>query len=306
VYLSLMYNHILMISSSRNRINELKKDREHGATHLTLTAVDILKTISVDSSAQTPAAYIKEIDSVVNGLIKARPSMVSIANYSIYFRDEINLFAARDVSIDALKRKTKIIAEQLLKLIESCSVKAASRASALIAKRNIIMICSYSSAVCSTLEHARKKGIDFKVLVTESNNKRKSYGNLAAVRLEKSGIVCKIIPDDQVNWHVARANTVLLGADAVSAHGWIINGKPSFELASWASKKKVPVHVICDLAKFDVKGFLTGIYDPETGFDMVPLEMISGIMTEKGDIKPEEVEKVTFGDIFKSSYATSH
>jgi translation initiation factor 2B subunit (eIF-2B alpha/beta/delta family) len=295
-----------MIAVIRSRINGLKKDREHGAGWLTTQAVSILEEASSGSLARTSEDFMAEIGQVTTALAEARPIMVSILNYVTEFKDELDGAVATSKSADNLKKRAAAIARKLKAYNEDTSIKTARNAAKLIGQRNIIITCSYSSDVCSALELARQKGIDFKVLAVESRHGKISYGDMTLERLKKAGIVGRIIPDNFVAWYAARANTILIGADAVSLHGWMINGIPSYTLALIASRKNVPVYSVCATTKIDVRGFLAGLRTPEPGFDMVPLELIKGIVTETGTLQPDNIYKMTIEDIFRSPRARSH
>lgn len=292
-----------MISSIRKLINGLKKDREHGAGWLTAQGMNILQTASRDSLAHTMEKYVAELGQVAGALMEARPGMVSIANYAMQFKEEIEDAAANPRSLENLKKQAVAIAKKHIRAIEAGSIKTTRNAYKLITQRNIIMTCSYSSSVLTTLDLARSKGIDFKVLALESRSGKISYGEMLAGHMQKSGIPCRVIPDDQLRWHVARANIILIGVDTVSLHGWLINGQPSLQLAEVAGRKKVPLYAIGELAKFDVRGWLAGMRAAEPGFNMVPLDLITGIVTEKGILKPDEIYRITLDDIFGSWHA---
>jgi ribose 1,5-bisphosphate isomerase len=292
-----------MIASLRKRVNAIIRDREHGAGWLAAQAVDVLREASTISSARTSEKFAEEINGIIDALLEVRPGMVSISNYALQFKDEFTATAPASKSADNLKKRAAAIARKLMIHNETASSRAARNAVKLIGQRNIIMTCSYSSDVCATLELARQKGIDFKVLAIESHIGKISYGDLTAKRLEKSGIICRPVPDDFANWHVARANLVLMGAAAVSLQGWMLNCSPSYSTALLASRKKVPVYAVCTTAKFDVRGFLAGLGKPQPGFDSVPLDLLKGIVTEKGMLQPEDIYEVTIEDIFRSALA---
>ncbi|MCX6006590.1 MAG: hypothetical protein NTZ34_04920 [Chloroflexi bacterium] len=295
-----------MIAALRSRINGLKKDRDHGAGWLTTQAVSILEEASSSSLARTTEDFMAEISQVAVALSEARPIMVSIPNYVAEFKDELDGAVTTSKSADNLKKRAAAIARKLKAYNEDTSIKTARNAAKLIGQRSIIITCSYSSDVCSTLELARQKGIDFKVLAVESRYGKISYGDMTLERLKKAGIIGRIIPDNFVAWYAARANTILIGADAVSLHGWMINGIPSYALALIASRKNVPVYSVCATTKIDVRGFLASLRTPEPGFDMVPLELIKGIVTETSTLQPDNIYKMTIEDIFRSPRARSH
>lgn len=287
-----------MLASLRKSISALKRDREHGAAFLALQALEILRQTGAGSTAETTEKFIAEINQVAGALIEARPLMVSIANYALFLKEELAAAAVTAKSPQRLKKTAFSIASRLIKSQEKAAAATARNAVKLVSRRSIVMTCSHSSAVCSTLETARRAGMDFKVLAVESRHNKISCGDITANRLQAAGISCTVVPDDQVGWQVARADYVLCGADAVSLHGWLINGTPSLELAGLAARKRKPFHIICETAKFDARGFLAGLQQARPGFDMVPLELITGIVTERGPLSTDKVLELTIDDLF--------
>ncbi|MBN1691656.1 MAG: hypothetical protein JW901_11620 [Dehalococcoidia bacterium] len=289
-----------MIVALRKNISALKKDREHGAGWLTRRALEILREAASLDPAESSEKLLSSLNGVVSALIRSRPSMVSIANYALYYQGEIESAAATSRSPQRLKKAAFSVADRLLRRQGKSAASASRNAAALVGKRSIVMICSYSSAVCNALELARRGGKNFKVLAVQSRYKKVSYGDMALRRLQQSGISGMIVPDNQIIWQAARADLVLCGADGVSLHGWLINGTPSLELAQTALRKKRPFYAVCETSKIDARGLTAGLPEPEPGFDLVPLEMLSGLVTEKGMMKPAEIYKFTVDDLMGS------
>jgi len=284
----------------RKSINGLKKDREHGAGWLTVRALEILREAASSDEAATADKLLASLSGVIDALLEARPAMVSIANYALYYQDELGSAALTSRSPQRLKKAAFSIAERLIKLHQKSSASAARNAARLVTGRSIIMTCSYSSAVCSSLEMARRGGKDFKVLAAESRHRKISYGELTLQRLKQSGISGRIVPDSQVGWQAARADLMLCGADSISLHGWMINGSPSLELAQMAHRRGRPFYAVCEISKIDARGLTAGLQEAEPGLDMLPLELLSGLVTERGILQPDEIYKFTTEDLIRS------
>ncbi len=286
-----------MIATLRKSINDLKKDREHGAGWLTVRALEILREAASLDQAAASDKLLASFAEIITALSEARPAMVSIANHALYFRDELGSAARTARSPQRLKKAAFSIADRLIKLHQKSSAAAARNAVKLVTRRSIVMTCSYSSAVCSALEMARRGGRDFKVLAVESRHRKISYGELTLQRLQQSGISGNIVPDSQIGWQAARADLMLCGADSVSLHGWMINGTPTLELAQTAHRKGRPFYAVCEISKIDARGLTAGLKEAEPGLDLVPLEMLTGLVTEKGIMQTEEIYKFSIEDL---------
>ncbi len=285
----------------KKRIESIRKDRQHGATWLTEKALEILRDIcDINYAHERQEDFIKEIAEAVVAIRTARPSMVSIANFSTQFLEEVQAAASGSRSTIKLKKRAYAIVTRLLELNAKSTALLCKKAYPVIKNRSIVMTCSYSDTVCTVLEYARSRGKDFKVLAIQSLFNNISYGEITAERLKKSNIVCRIIPDSQIAWHVARADMTILGADAICWQGWLLNGTPSHKLANLSNMRNIPVYVICSKSKFDPRGFLAGIIEPEPGFDKVPLKLINSIISEAEIYRPDQIYDLTNDDIFRS------
>jgi len=290
-----------MIAALRKSINGLKKDREHGAGWLTERALEILREMASLDRTISSDKFLASLADVITSLLEARPTMISIANYALYYRDEVTTAALTSRSPQRLKKAAFSIADRLIKLHQKSSSAAARNAARLVTRRSIVMTCSYSSTVCNALEMARRGGRDFKVLAVESRYRKISYGELTLQRLQQSGISGKIVPDSQIGWQVARADLILCGADGISLQGWMINGTPSLELVQMALRRGRPIYAICGISKIDARGLTAGLREPEPGYDMVPLDLLSGLVTERGTLQPEEIYSLSVEDIMRSA-----
>jgi translation initiation factor 2B subunit (eIF-2B alpha/beta/delta family) len=267
----------------------LKADCTHGAGWLTGQALKTLRKAAAGSKASTTSALTRELETLATGLLDARPGMVCIANYVLRFIDEYRQAAVQRKGLAALKKSCSSIARNLISDLAQASSALSRNASELITVHAIPITCSYSASVFDTLVCAKGKGLDFRVMAVESGAGQKAYGKMLARKLKRAGVICHVVPDDQIGWQIPRADFVLLGADAVSRQGWMINGTPSLELCQWAKRRKMPVYIVCETAKFDVRGLLTTMREPPEGFDMMPLDMITEFITERGPVKPDEV-----------------
>ncbi len=88
--------------------------------------------------------------------------------------------------------------------------------------------------------------------------------------------------------------TAFIGADTVWADGSLINGIPSYLLAEIAAKKDIKFYSVCETAKFDVSNPRDRASHIEPGFELVPSELIAGIITEEGMINSITISDFKF------------
>jgi translation initiation factor 2B subunit (eIF-2B alpha/beta/delta family) len=278
-----------MSSKVIEEINNLKKDDIHGASWLSLHAVNTLSLAASESNAPTVSAFIKEIEDVAKQLVSARPNITPIANYANQFLHQILIRSQNEKDMQMMKRFAEMKGKELTKSATKAFSKTVEYASGIISDMDTIITCSYSSTVCQVLELASQRETRFRVIVTESKFLDKSYGEITASELMKYPIPVEIIPDGEISIRISKADKALVGADSITEDGYFINGKPTFSLAQAARSKNIPFYISCETAKFAIPGYVTKSVDLEPVFDIIPLDLVTGIITEKGTMLPSLV-----------------
>jgi translation initiation factor 2B subunit (eIF-2B alpha/beta/delta family) len=271
------------------KINKLKDDRVHGASWLSLQAISILNSAVSGSQARTVADFVQEIKTVAEELTRARPSLTPIANYANQFLHQIVAKSQDEKESDSLKSFARIKGKELLKSATRAISKSVEYGGGIISDLDTVITCSYSSTVCKVLELARQRETKFRVIVAESRFRDEAYGEIAAEQLMKRQIPTEIVSDEDIHIRISKADRALVGADSITASGYLINGKPTFMLAQAAKDKKIPFYVVCESAKFDIHGYVAKSRELEPGFDKTPLNLVTGIITEKGTMQPSLV-----------------
>ena len=271
------------------KVNKLKNDRVHGAGLLARQAISILNLAINESQAQTVAEFVEEIQTVAAELVKARPSITPIANYINQFLQQITLRAQSEKNLASLKSFAKAKGNELIKSSVKAVSKAVEYGCGIITDLDTVITCSYSSTVCKVLELSRQRETRFRVIIAESRFGDKAYGEITAEQLMRHQIPVEIIRDENIQIRISKADKAIVGADSITADGYLINGIPTFTLAQAAKKKKIPFYTICETAKFDTQGYTTKAPELEPGFDKTPLNLVTGIVTEKGTMQPSLV-----------------
>jgi len=278
-----------MNSKVLEEITQLKNDDVHGASVLSLNAINALILAVSESQAGTVNDFVQEIKEVAEELTSARPSITPITNYANYFLHQIITRSQNENNLEALKGFAEIKGRELFKSATKAVSKAVEYACGIIGDLDTIITCSYSSTVCRVLELARQRETRFRVMVAESKFNDKSYGGITAEQLMKYQIPVEIIGDGQINLRISKADKVLVGADSITADGYLVNGKPTLLLAQAAKNKRIPFYVVCESAKFTIRGYVAKSTEPEPSFDRTPLTLVTGIITEKGTMQPNLV-----------------
>jgi translation initiation factor 2B subunit (eIF-2B alpha/beta/delta family) len=157
------------------------------------------------------------------------------------------------------------------------------------------------------LNEARDQGKHIAVITTRAG--AGGTGQRIALELGRQGVAVTFIDDAAVGLYVDKANKAMVGADRICVDGDIINGVGTCPLALAAQNAGVPFYVLCETLKFDHRLRSDEIdleeKDPaevigraklppqvevkNPYFDITPLALVTGLVTENGLLAPEGV-----------------
>lgn len=168
----------------------------------------------------------------------------------------------------------------------------------------IVFTHCHSSSVEEAFKKAKEDGKNFTVYNTET--RPRFQGRITAEQTAKLGIPVVHFVDSAGHTYMKDADLFLIGCDAVTAEGKICNKIGTSFLVELAAKYEIPTYSVTNSWKFDpqtLKGFEEVIEqrDPKEvwdnpppgvkimnpAFDSVSPDIITGIITELGVVKPE-------------------
>jgi translation initiation factor 2B subunit (eIF-2B alpha/beta/delta family) len=150
---------------------------------------------------------------------------------------------------------------------------------------DILISCSDSATVVLSLRAARLVGKEFGVYVAESRTSDgKAYGEAMAEKMRAERIPVKVIPDNPqaIGDCALKSTKVMVGADSILDNGSLINGAPTLIIAEAAKEKKIPFYVVCETTKFSALRLAGRHMWLEEGFEVIPPQLITRIITEDG------------------------
>ena len=270
------------------KIDEIKSDREHGAGWLSREAMATMNLAAEKSGATNTHDFLKDLEATAERLTEARPSMVAIKNLVARFIYQLS--EKSEDNIDVLRSLARSMGDRLIRDSEEATINAASLASSIIEDGDRIMSCSYSSTVCQAFKLAKDRGKQFYVVVADSRTSEgRVYGEITAGELTSLGIYAEVIADSLIADTITRTTKVMVGADTILRDGSLINGTPTSELALAAKKANIPFYTVCETSKLDFWCRPGRQAHLEEGFDSVSYDLITGIITEAGMLKPDEL-----------------
>lgn len=287
-----------------DKIKILKYDRESGARQLALNTLDLLRSFSKKSKNATKKSFVNDFSEFGYKLLNIRPNIPPIQNLVAQTVYEISNLEADN--IDSIRNYIMSRIDEIARKSQIDVKKSAQVASKLISDSDYVGTCSYSSTICETFKIAVQQGKSFNVLVAESKSSdgKFSYGKILANFLKSLKINVEVFLDDMIYKNIPRTNCVFVGADSVFWDGSIINGSPTYGVAVEAEECSIPFYSVCETTKVNTLHFMGKNVEIEEGFDLIPANLITEIVTEKGILSTEKLleivkEKSKFYQIFK-------
>lgn len=294
----------------KSDIKAIKSLKIQGARSTASFAVNSFLKHSVKIRAKSRQDFLNKVFFIKKALSEARypePMLINSLN-----------FITSDLNAESPDELKKIIAKRARKLEDTMREnleRIAIIGARSIPDKSIILTHCHSSSVTSILKQAYKNGKKFEVLCCET--RPLLQGRITARELANFGIKTKMIIDSAMRVYVNEADMVLIGADAITSSGSVINKIGSGVIASLAKEARTPLFVSSSILKFDpqtISGTIekiehrspNEIWDKapknikilNPAFEEVPADLIKGVITELGIFPPEAIYKV-FNDHYK-------
>jgi translation initiation factor 2B subunit (eIF-2B alpha/beta/delta family) len=261
----------------KREIENIGSDNVNSAEVLMQRSVEVFRLIGEDERIHDAEELLRVIGEAARSLAKSQPAMAGLFNIANAF-----LWATDDVG--EIRRLRSIIAETADRFVRSGEDHLkliAEYGSRLIQTGHTVITHSNSRTVLHSLLEAKKSGKDFIVICTESRPMME--GIALAAQLRQSGINVNLVSDAGIFTLIEKANWVFLGADTVGIRG-LVNKAGSLAMATESHRHGIPCYTLCSTLKFSPLPKPTPL---SPYFDLTPLELLAGIITEEGTISPQ-------------------
>ena len=263
-------------------VEELRTDRQHGASWMARRAVETLLEVSTQPAENT--------DSLVDALVEAgrelaetRPGVGAIAGATGRILAAAN--AHRYLTLDELRR---LIDEEGQGLLDG-RVRAAASIAIQLHERlagSVVLTHSASATVREALLHTPPARASCTV------SDPIGEGRAFAEELRAEGLNVDLVEDADAPAALADATLFLLGADTVFRDGTLCNKIGTTVLAEAAAARETPVVVACEIVKLAPieAGSAPELSAEERAlFELTPPHLITEIVTEEGCVSSDGV-----------------
>ena len=275
---------------------------------------------SLQSTAETKEELISDLEKAKQILFETRPTAINLSwgleKIMNTAKSGINIKEIRELIIS----KAKKMADEDIEINKTMG----KNGSILFDDNDVIMTHCNAGALATVaygtalgvIRATKESGKNVKVIATETRPIQQG-SRLTAFELKHDGFDVSLVPDTAVGYSMANGlvNKVIVGADRIVKTGHVFNKIGTYQVATMAKQHGIPFYVAAPLSTIDMesnaedviiemrKGTeVTGIGDTKTApddinvinpaFDMTPPELISGIITEKGVVKPPFEESI--------------
>jgi len=264
------------------RVEELRRDREHGASWMARRTVETLLEVA-EEPCETCEALVDQLVEAGRKLAESRPGVGAIAGAAGRLLATAN--AHRYLDLEELRR---LIAEEANALVDRRRRAAASIAIQLRGSLEDAVVATHSAS--ATVREALLRTPPRRVLCTVSNPIGEGRG--FAEELRREGLVVDLLEDVDAPAALKDAALFLVGADTVFRDGTLCNKIGTTALAEAAAAHGLPTIVASETVKLAP---IEAADAPEPSpaerslFELTPPELISEIVTEEGSVTSDGV-----------------
>ncbi len=281
---------------------KIKSMEIRGAGKIARAAAAELRDYAARLTARDLDDFNEKMKHAAELLVSTRPTAVSLPNAVRW------VMRYKGGNVDEARASIKKLADEFITNSENAVRRIGEIGARRVRDGDTIMTHCNSSAAISIMAEAHAQGKDIKVIATES--RPRWQGLLTVKQLDKLGIDATLIVDSAVRFFMKDVDIVIMGADAVTVNGSIINKIGTSQLALAAHEARTNVIIAAETYKFSPRSILGELVEIEErasdevisrekldefsnvrvrnpAFDVTPREYIDLICTEVGAIPPE-------------------
>jgi ribose 1,5-bisphosphate isomerase len=291
----------------RNTAEKIKRLEVQGARNVAIDAIEAMETLARETKAKSKKELLRELSEANEVLFASRETEPLMRNALRWITSQVERSDKEKV-----KELTKIassVSQQFLKNLEDSNEKIAEIGAKRIKNDSVILTHCHSSSVTHLLKRAKRDGKSFEVICTET--RPVFQGRLTAKEMSELDVKTTLIVDSAARFFMNQVDLVIIGADAITSQGNVINKIGTSMIALVANEARTPFYVVSELLKFD-PATMYGDYEKieerspkeiweeppknitirNPAFDVTRRDFIHGIICEEGIISPHSIIEV--------------
>ena len=283
---------------------KIKSMEIRGAGRIARAAAEALKNQALGSKASITAAFVDEMERAAGLLVATRPTAVSLPNAVHMVMAGISQARTADEARAGVVQRADSFIESSRHAVEKIAEIGARH----IHDGDTILTHCNSEVALGCIIEAHRQGKEIEVYATEV--RPRNQGLITIRTLNDAGIRTNYIVDSAVRSFIGDVDLVIVGADAVTVNGAVVNKIGTSQVAHAAYEARVNVLVAAETYKFaprtilgeeiqieerpagevlpdEIARTLPHITVRNPAFDVTPAEFIDLIITEQGAIPPQ-------------------
>jgi ribose 1,5-bisphosphate isomerase len=283
---------------------KIKSMEIRGAGRIAREAAEALRKYAAEIPESDVSSFRQEMEGAAQTLIATRPTAVSLPNAVHLVMSGLE----RAGTFEEARKGVINRAEQFIHSSQHAVENIALFGARHIQDGDTILTHCNSEAALGCILEAHRSGKEIEVFATEVRPRNQGYFTIRT--LNDAGIKTNFIVDSAVRSFISDVDLVIVGADAVTVNGAVINKIGTSQVAHTAHEARVNVLVAAETYKFaprTIFGELIQIEERDgdevladaiastlphvtvrnPAFDVTPAEYIDLIVTEAGAIPPQ-------------------
>jgi ribose 1,5-bisphosphate isomerase len=284
--------------------DQIKRMEIRGAGRIARAAAQALRDHAQALPATDLAAFRREMDNAAQVLTATRPTAVSLPNAVHIVIAGLDDAATTDAAREGVMRCAEAFIESSRQAVGQIARIGARH----IHDGDTVLTHCNSEAALACIIEAHRSGKEIGVFATEV--RPRNQGLLTIQALNDAGIETNFIVDSAVRSFIHEIDLVLVGADAVTVNGAVVNKIGTSQVAHTAAEARVNVLVAAETYKFAPRTVVGELIEIEErppqevlpdeiartlphvtvrnpAFDVTPAAYIDLIVTEAGAIPPQ-------------------
>jgi ribose 1,5-bisphosphate isomerase len=287
--------------------DRIRKLEVQGARNVAIAAIKSLEALGEETKAETRKEFMRELSEASVTLLASRATEPLMRNAVRWIISQVEHSGKEKVA--ALAKVVSSSSSQFLNNLEASKECIAEIGAKRIRDNMLVFTHCHSSTVTRLLGKAKEVGKKFEVICTET--RPIFQGRITAEEMLALGVKTTFIVDSAARSLMRNADIVIVGADAITSEGNIINKIGTSTIALLAHEARKPFYVVAELLKFD-PSTVCGEYGkieerspdevwkdaPEKlvvrnpAFDVTRRDFIHAVICEEGIIPPHAVNEV--------------
>ena len=293
-----------MLESIRNTAEKIERLEIQGARNVAVAAVKALETLANETESKSREKFLKELSDAKEILVMSRDTEPLMRNAVRWIISQVAESGKEDV--EALAELVSSASQLFLGNLEDSNERIAEIGAKRIRNDSVILTHCHSSTVTCLLRKAKQEAKSFEVICTET--RPLFQGRLTAKEMLELGVKTTFIIDSAARFFMNEVDFAIVGADAITSEGNVINKIGTSTIALLAYEARTPFYVASELLKFDPET-VYGDYEKieerspdeiwknrpknltirNPAFDVTRRDLIHGIICEEGIISPDSI-----------------